>query len=535
MTPETQLDPNVQITAIADVAKQTGQNCFKIRISQRAPGSPYPRVVAAFDDATVEQIAHPEGWLGRVGGGGTYLFTVFHPVEQAKTIGGPIIIQVGGAAKTESVTPDITNELDWTGPKTMSFPTAAPQPQRRTALSYLSIPSSTPGDGGGSTPRNGDQRNLNGDPTVPGFYPPAFDPRLAAMQAQLEQDRAALQRDREEAQRQRHLAEMAAERQRNELDLAKLRTEIAAAAASKPSGSDTVLQLIVEMNKQSQEAQRRSDERFATIMAQMNQGIAAQMAGVQETNKILMQKALEKPTIDPLMEKLLAKDSDSAAATARVVAQMAEASGAMMNMMVGAIHAVAEINNPPDSEPVWLKAMKEGLKAYATMQQPPQMPQIPRMPLSAPPQQQIGAPPPKQRAAAPSQANGAAPHFGDADGSQLNAFTQIVKAIRERRNVIEIATFFLDNADTDASIQTALQAANMNPLEAFEPYLRDWAQDPQNQQYIFTLMKEVERIYNARQAQAQGDDEPSDPSDPSRVDDPDEEEDDDGELAQKQS
>lgn len=489
-----QSDPNAIINVIADVAKTTNTDRFKIKINRRTPNGPYPVLFVAFDDATVDQIAHPENWLTVLGGGGVYQIYVFHPIETAKQIGQPITIQAGGPSKQEPIDPAVINDPNWRGPKEMTFPNVRPAAQRPQQVPFIGIPDPLDGLGAAPGPRlaNGDQRS-NG--AAPSYF---------------NEQRASLDREREELRRatltikeEQHQAEMRAERQRFELEIAKLRTEITA----KPQGQDTLAAMMIEMNKQAQasaerlaEAQRRSDERFQQMMSQQQQALAAQVQSAQEMNKTLMTQLLQKPTIDPLMEKLLAKESEGAATTVKVVQQMAEATGSVVQMMVGALHAVSELNSGP-AEPPWLGAVKEGIRAFASMQANVMTPQVIAPQVMAPPGTVLPAA--QQPAPAPAPAPAAPKSFDGVDGSKLNAFDQIIMAIRQRRNPTEVATFFLDNVN-EPTIQAKLAAAGGNPLNAFGPHLMDWIQaDPQNGPYINALLKEVDRIYKERAAQGQ--------------------------------
>ncbi len=507
MTPESQLqqDPNILISGISDVAKGTGVNAFKIRIQRRAPGQSYPVLLAAFEDATVDQIAHPESWLTRIGGGGTYLITVFHPVDTAKVLNiAPIIVQAGGAPRQEPVDPSIVNEPNWTGPKDMSFPL---QQRRSGAVTPIFGMPSSFGDATGSAPRNGDQPSFGGVPSSPATQ---FD----AIRVSLEREREDLRQQTLRAQEERHRAEVLAVQQRNELELAKLRAEFKVAAVpvvQQREGPSETATLIVEMNRQSQ----ASADRFQALMLELNKGTAMQLAGMQETNKLLLSKLLDKPAIDPVMEKLLAKNADEAGAIVKVVTQMAEASGSIVNMMVSAVHSISELNrSPDDAEPNWLKAVKIGIEGLRPMLAGMQAQQVQAPPVYQPQPAQFQSPRPRvqpprvvpsQPVAVPVPAPQPQPQatqpasFGDADGSNLDAFLQIVRAIRERRDPTEVATFFLDNVEEPA-VKSRLDAAGGNPLEALEPHLRDWVgADVQNMPYIHTLLKEVERIYAERQ------------------------------------
>lgn len=506
--------PEAVIGMIADIAKQTQVNSFPIRIQRRNQNTPYPISIAAFDDATVEQIAHPEGWLTRLGGGGTYIINVFHPIEHAKILSPSIIVQAAGPALNELPDPSIVEELDWVGPSKMSYPTAKKlDPKAQQSTPYLSIPSPGGGAGGRSRLANADQQTDSAAPVVP--PPQGVDPLRVALEKEREQLRQAMAKLDED----RHRMELELERRRRDEEMRALRTEIAAAAASKPPGDQTggLAALIVEMNKQAQasadrlaESQRRSDERFQMMMAEQAKSAQESAKEVQATNRMLMETLLKKPAIDPVMEQLLKRDGEASSATAKVMAQMAEATGSVVQMVVGALHAVQELNAPAESDPPWLKAVKEGVKAFAAVQMSnmnmPQMapPPAPRAPLVAVPSP---APQPPRQSPQPiphTPPPAPAAALGDDDGSKTPAFERLIEAIKAKQNTQELAAYFLDAMENqEPSIYGAVSAANGNPLQAFTPYLQAWAQsDPQNGLYVHGLLQEVQTQYETRMAKA---------------------------------
>lgn len=488
---------NAAVNLIADVAKTTGADRFKLAIL-RTGASGYPEAFATFADAKVDQIAHPEEWLGRIGGGGTYGLKVYHVSDAAKQIGAQLQVRIGGAPRRDPIDTSVVNELDWRGPQEMTYPL----PPRRNGAGatanttpFIGIPGAEsgafPGGGIGAPPRNGDQHTSG-----------------VASSSPFERERASIDRDREELRRQtlevekeRHRAEIAAQQQRTDFEIARLRTEIAAAAKPASSGPSEITLLLVEMQKQAQaaadrqaEAQRRADERFAAMLAEQSKVTQAQLAAAQELSTKLMTTLLTKPSIDPVMEKLLSRDADAASTTVKVVQQMADATGSVVQMMVGALHAISELN-APEQEPGWLKGMREAAKVVAAMSMQ-QAATVAPVALPAP------APAPAPRAsfgdapvpAPPAPAQAPAPPAA----TPIDAFSRVIAAIKARHDPIKVATYFLDNAE-DPSIQSKLAATGGNPLQAFAPYLNDWIKaDPQNMQYVRTLILTVQKQYEER-------------------------------------
>lgn len=471
-------------------AAETNRDEFTLRITQRAVGQAQDSVIAAFADATVDHLAHPEAWLAQLGGGGMYKLHAFHVMDRARLIGAPIPVLVQGQPHrlNDAQMHTLVDHVDWTGPKTLEYPAKPKAPAARTNGTIADVdpllristnrgppaPSDLSGNGVSQTAKTLDGSTFS-------------DPEVVHLRAQLEAARARVEQQERQLGEERHRLELEAMERRRQSDLEKLRAEIAANSARRDEGGG-LSTILMELNKANQAAA----ERFQTMMLELNKATQAQLAGLQETNRALMLELTKKPTIDPVMEKLLVKGEEASSATVRVVAQMAEATGSVVNMMVGALHSLKEMEQPSEDDPSWVKvtreiiggiAAMEAAKAQAGAAAAPTPPYVTVEKLNgtaSPPQ-----PAPPQHAQEP-----------------LTALHVLIQAITERRDPTSVANFFIDNVN-DPSIAAPLKKANGHIIAAFQPYLAQWLQaDARNQAYVRDLLMKLNEVHTARQAAA---------------------------------
>jgi hypothetical protein len=488
------------ISQINEVAKTTGMNAFQVKVLRRIPGGLQPGIIALFENATAEMVATPEPWLDRMSGGGVYSLLVYHMNEKSRMVGGPIVVHATGEVR--AVDPDICNSPGWLGPPTMVYPA---KPRQDSSTPYTSFHSG----GGGASGGDASQRGLGQGSSTP--TPSNGDPLIIERQRLEAQKEEFLRRTRD-ADESRHKQDLEIMQARHEASLEKLRSELLSAAAAKPAAPSTdMTQVLLEIAKMSQ----HGNEVLVQMMKESSSEMRSMMDKSSSEMRTLIMEISKKPAIDPLMERLLEQKENSAEANMKIMAGYAEAVGASVQMAVGALHAVQEVLQPQDQEPHWLKAMKVILKGMSGLTITPQMtvapaPPQPRQlsrpngaarprpaPVQAAPVQAAPPPAPPAQASQPSFA-GLDPNVAtDVAPNPPSVFLQIVKAIQEKRDPVEIARVFLENTE-EPSVKAALDAAGGNIMMAFAGPLKDFLMDPvhmeENQKFIAEqLLPEVQR------------------------------------------
>lgn len=460
------------LSQINEVAKTTGIDSFQVRISRRPPGSVYHNTIAIFEDAAAEHLTTPEPWLGRLAGGGAFLMTVNHASDRSRQIGGPIIIQATGDAK--NVNPEMPGRADWNGPRGLIFPSRTERPAADAPMATFNAgDSSIQGDASHRSPGQGAATPSS----------PSNGQTFEAARYQLDVRREELERRIRLADEDRHKIEVENMRVRQELELAKVRTELAEKmTAMKPAndqGQSMIAQLMVTMQTAAAENTRLLVTMMQDSQKQSREMMLEMARSAEKTAALLAAK----PAIDPIMERLLETKEMQAKSQIEMMSGYTEAIGSSINMAVSALHAVQEVMQPQESEPVWLKATREVLKGISALKVVPgggmtatrkrPRPQVQVAPAPAAP------PSPVPQPLQPQNTNGKAspPAFAgieqQAGSSGMTPYQEIIRAIREKRDANIIAQFFIANID-DPSIRGPLDGVQGNILLAFAPALEDW-------------------------------------------------------------
>lgn len=492
------------LATCTEIAKTNGDS-FRARVGMRQSGGSFVSTVATFDDVTVAHLAAPEMWLGRMLGGGQYQIQVSHPNSGVALV-GVILVNIQGQSKPIDVA--AMDAPDWAGPRSLIFPQRAAAPSAATGFTIppgsppaqrLAPPSqSNVGDPGGAV-----HPSIRQDPA----FIAEMD-RLRERERMLEANAAA---ERARLSEERHRMEREADKREQEARLAAMEARLS--AASKPSGQSDLAAVLTAIAAQQQQASSQMMQMFMEMNKATREEAARQAAAQsqaiaesQKTTAVLMEKMLSKPAVDPLMERMLDDARTSSAHQAETFAKLGEATTGIINMALGAVHSMQELTSGP-GEPPMLTVAKEvvkGVVAYAEATKATAA--APKV--TVPPVRRNGA----TRRAAPAKAPVAAPpapavpqegqpvafdgvEEGEESGEEtMSAFDQIVRAITEKRDLAEVADFFVSNLD-EPSINEALAAANGNPLVAFQGALGAWVQaDPDNYAYVVELLKQVEEI-----------------------------------------
>jgi hypothetical protein len=473
---------------------------FTVRIVHRAPGQTQGDVIVCFTDATADHIAHPEGWLTRLGGGGIYQMMVYHRNDRARAIGAPVIVNVSGQKLSLPAGEiyKIVAARDWQGPKTLEYPPRPSNMQTNT----VGLEDTQPLRLGGMVP-SPDFSMHGASQTASGVGRSGFDPvaaelarvrnELTTAQRQLTEDRERLRERERQIAEERHKAELENSRRESRLALEQLEARIttAASASAKPQADPTagIAGLIVEMMKSSQ----ASSDRMATEMRASGERFQALMMEVMKASN-------SKPAIDPVVEKLLIQGAEGSAGTLKVVTQMAEAMGSVVSMTVGALHSIKELESPPQAEdPAWMKVLNAFLAMEAAKAQnapaAAQTVTVQPQPAVQPQQVTAGAPP----QAAPHQTQQTS-RLDGAPAQPPTVFLAIVQAIKEKAPPADVAAYFLDNVK-EPSIAAELAKSGGDPIVAFQPHLLAWIQaSGDNAAYIRALIMELQKQHKIRAA-----------------------------------
>lgn len=547
--PATMFTPEQTLDAAREIMKANGDE-FRIKVSRAKPGQTYPEHVATLDGASIDHAAHPEPWLARLAGGGRYYLSLFHNSNRSKAIGGVILVNASGASR--DVDTAAVRAGDWQGPPVLVSPAAPPVPEQP----YTVIDAS-PAPGTSRRLAATDQSGAGGGGLLDS-YGPRGAPRDSVREAQLislEREREEMRRREREMQEERHRNELVVLQEKQAAEMARLRAEM---LAQKPQGEDPLTKMLMLMREEQkareaqEESRRREDrereerriaderareERRAERESQdrkereqerarLEERLAAERKAADDRFMGLLGQLTQKKE-DPLLTALIEKGDRSAEQTAKVMASMSEAASGVINMAMGLVHSMNELNT--DSEPPMLKFTREimaGIAKISASSQPvikpaplprpartttvPVQPQPARTNGAAPAAPQTPAPQPR-RMRSPAEvareaetahlaspptppAPNAPPMFDEAPDQGAPSATrmeQIVAAIKAQDEIPFVASFFLNNI-TEPSVAAAIQKGDGSPVMAFVPYLMEWLeQSEDHRHYVHDLVIEM--------------------------------------------
>jgi hypothetical protein len=513
---------NEKIAAqIGEIARSTNSDSFRVRISRKDNAQQFvPKIIANLDGATSDHLSSPETWLGQLAGGGHYYLQAVHKTNPTAPF-APIQVVMSG----DPLPPDpyADTRPTWRGPETIIMPEKTPKPPEE-----LGGPTYVGSLGAmGSSPRNG---ALQGSaPSGPAPIAPPADNAAAYERMRVQQMQDDLGRRERAAAESQHLKEMELIRKQNELDLAKIRAEMATAAAQKPQGEDPLVKMLAVMREESrarealEESRRREDrEREDRKLEAERIREERRMEREREDRKeraeaqmrIEERLANERKAADDRMMTMLSDKQHATKEMMEMISPLTEVMGQTMNMVVQSMHAIQELQPAETGDPPMLKLVGkivDGIQAAAVAARVPpvqirqpvqqQRPAATRTLSAVPPSRPETAPPPRP-APAPAPTGQVAspmrpvtPAFdGVEPKSTVPALERLLEMIKKKVNPAKVARFFYANVN-EPSIATELSKNNMSVVTTFAPFLLPWLKNSEaNQAYLREVFAAVQQL-----------------------------------------
>lgn len=479
----------VTTIALLNQRSQDGGNTFRIKIYRKRSAAALPEHVATMDGAEVRHVANPETWLPKLCGGGNYFFMVFHSSDTTTAVGGHLPWAFQGAPY-DNLRLDAVRGPNWEGPQEIIFPPKEDILDRPTHITMAPTPHQPM-------------------PMPAPIHPPQQvpSPAIEAAMAQFQTMQGQFaQRERELIEKERRM-EKEADRRESE---ARWR-EMEAKASAREAQLQAQIQQAAAAAQVAQARPPESNilEKIAPVLVPIVQQIiqgqndmrAAMMKqddARSQQQQVLFQAMLQKPAIDPTVEKLVSKveslseklNQQNQTPQHQMMADMvATVSKATMNMVKMATEASLGPAKP--SEPPIMMAIRESVKAVQALASGMQMrtppaaqqyqPQLPAQaqPPDAPPS--AGIPPRAVQAAVVPEPRG-------------TVVDEIERDIRAKINPTDVATKLI-SALGDPDMQAELAKYGNSPNELFAVRLGDWVQsDTANAVYSASLLQEIQRV-----------------------------------------
>ncbi len=517
--PTLMMTPEETIRMLQERAKQSGDR-FLVKVNRRKGYAGLFEHLATFAEATVEHIANAETWLPQFCGGGEFNLRCTHMDDINTPIGGPVPLKLMGEPMQPKLT--ATTSSNWRGPGQLMFPLAEPP-----SLTMSSQPTGVPVIAHQPVP-------ANPFAPQPPYYPSPYDDRLVAERDRLEKARAELveskaKAEREQQQREHELKEKEREaKMRQEFDtrLREQEAKMAAAAASATKPGELITALTtalsplliafmdnatknrMEMMKMEQAAQQRQQELMAAAaLAQRDQQ--------QQMITLLTNKGID-PTVTTMMEMVRSNAEGSGQMMSRIV----DAMGTVSKTSIGMIEAIADLQLGGQPESPILQAVREGVKAMASLSKGAETGARKQVAAGAPQQKKAlppNAQPPAQNGTNPAhvqvferpnaptpnqppatEAPPSAPQAQAFDGAEVaedglgepvegEVLNVLEAAIRHHHDPDEVADFFVLAVKT-AELQAALTKANGDPNVLIAERLGiAWVMLEENREYLTEL------------------------------------------------
>jgi len=502
------------LSLLTEKAKTAGDR-FVVKVSRRGGINGLLEHIATLGDATLEQVANPETWLPNLCGGGEFSLRVSHADSMSQAVGGfltykfpgdrvntPRISQVGGPG--------------WVGPGIVMFPSKnggvpepAPQPQPQVGV--------TMSQGYGAPPQPG-------YPGVPVY--PAFDPALEAKREALMRQERELAEAKAKADRQLQDREFEVREKERE---GKLKAEFTAQLASVKENNRgpealigavapivaTVMQSMqqsrIEMMKMQEEQSRRNEE-SARRQTEM-------MMEMQKQTQTLMMKMMENKGPDPMVTAMLEIQKASSQGNAEMMTRMVDAMGTVSKTSIGMVEVLADLQLGGAPEHPMLAAVKEGVKAMATLSKGAEngarkvaqqkQPSLPQRGVQQPAPQQ--AAPPRKAEPVYEVPNAPPPNVPPATETQgfagIEPSTRIAlvegQVVETLKNLIQskhepiedVAQFFLDAAQGSPEMRAALAKVDNNVEQLVAEHLGLWVMaDDSNREYVGRLWEALKTL-----------------------------------------
>lgn len=307
MTAAPILPTEVTLKRMGELARdQTQGDNFLVRITWR--GKPYdpPRVLCTLEEARLEQISQPEGWLSQLSGQSKGIFdlNVHHANDPSEALGPPLRTSFAQGRDEPFFNWDALQLDSYSGPRKVKYPVPAEAASRQGTAVMVTSPSHT----GGSA-----AREVAPTPTAP----PA--PLFSSAPTDLIDQKL----------------ELASKR--TELQLDGIRTEIRASAGQK-SGTDIgaivtgLVPVLVKVLDSQQSAAQRSQEQFMMMMQRSEQNTLA-----------MLEKIGKPPAQDPITQVLVQKALNGNEQTVSLLNQMGTFMQQMGASYMQMLHAKAEL------------------------------------------------------------------------------------------------------------------------------------------------------------------------------------------------
>ena len=380
---------------------------------------------------------------------------------------------------------DVVKQVNWHGPTGIIFPLASdpvldPQPVFG-APQQAAVPGGmTPVNPFGSTP----VPRLGGP--VLEQQPPPYNPGLSAALAEIE----AMKRSIAEQQRREEIAALERKHRMELMELEqKMKAQVQVASVPQKAPAEIMVAIVsaaaplITALMESQKASRAEQQ--------------AALQAMQQQNMILITKAMEKPSIDPVMQQMMDRMTralEDRPKPGEDMQPILEAFSRMTKMSTNSVAMAADLiarNSGQEEHPAMnivrevraaVEAVSEGIKASRI--QPPARPQ----PGAA------TQPAPQQLAQGPQQALPEPPAAATSD-RPATLLETIEQRIRKYEDVPSVGTQLLDAiAAAEPSVAEGMYAAGGNIIDLFQMRMGAWLNaDPKNAPYIMELAQFLTR------------------------------------------
>lgn len=482
------------LAKLADRMKDTpeGDN-WRVKVFRRRIGGgyPFPIHLATLDGATLDQIANAEMWLPILAGGGpVFEIECFHASDVARFAGGGRLrYTIQGDERP--VNREVVKQANWHGPTSVIFPLASdPLQEPLPVFGAGASPQASPYPG--MTPISATPR-FPGSPVLENSTSgvPAYNPGLSAAMAEIE----AMKRDLAERQRRDEIAALERKHRMEMLEAEqRMKAQLQVAAVPQKSPAELIAAVI-----------GAAGPLVAAFMESQRNAKADQqqaLAAIQQQNMILMQKALEKPSIDPVMQSMMDRMTralEDRPKPGEDMQPILEAFSRMTKMSTNSVAMAADLiarNTGQEEHPAMnivrevraaVEAVSEGIKASRI--QPPARP-----PQGAAPQQMAQAPA-QQALPAPQQQAANMPIPTPPPDRPATLLEQIEQRIRKYDDVESVSTQLLDAiAAAEPSVAEGMYAAGGSIIDLFQMRMGSWLNsDQKNGPYIVTLAQHLTR------------------------------------------
>lgn len=514
------LNPTQQFSAeqTYDLIKQVADkesDRFIIKISRRRGNmSGLLEQVATFADATSQHAANPETWIPSFLGGGEFGIGVFHPSSPMSRIGGLILFTARGDAYPVPKF-DVLKDPQWSGPGTLVYPNVKDIP-----LQQLLAAQQSPGAPQFNQPG---VTVVQGQPLIPG---------VARTQDQIDQKNDALHQRELALAADRAELELEAQHAKDEVRRAeenlKLKQEfksemdaIKSTLATKQSDQSTTIDLVTALAPVIERFLSSSQEMKMRQM-EMQAKQAETLAAIQRESQMQVFTALQsmnqKSPVSPEITMAFEIMKSQSQVQSDMMKSQVEAFGTVSKSSIGMIEAIADLRLGGEPENPILLAVREGVKALATLSggaqasgrraaQPTKTPnsQAPALPANGAgkaPQQPVPVqkfePKPNMPPVNEVLTQATPTAFDGVPPTQPNALDTLETLIRDHHEPVEeTAQYFMASLGAP-EMKAALTKYGGDLNKLVSDRLGMWAlEDESNRDYLSVLVEKIEELAEA--------------------------------------